>query len=48
MEEYVRFMLGPVASKAVRTLIRPVSTIKEKPKQKPGQCREGKWYILCT
>jgi hypothetical protein len=34
MAEYVGFTLGPVASKAVRTLTRPVATIGEKPERK--------------
>ena len=32
--EYVGVLLGPVASKAVRTLTRPVNTIGEKPERK--------------
>ena len=34
MAEYVGVLLGPVASKAVRTLTRPVNTIREKPGRK--------------
>ena len=34
MAEYVGFTLGPVASKAVRTLTRPVATIGKKPERK--------------
>ena len=34
MAEYVGFTLGPVASKAVRTLTRPVCTIGENPERK--------------
>ena len=34
LAEYAGFMLRPMASKVVRTLIRPVGIIKEKPKWK--------------
>ena len=34
MAEYVGVSLGPVASRAVRTLTRPVNVIGEKPERK--------------
>ena len=51
MTEYVGFLLGPVASKAARTLTRPVNTIREKPGRKyplvaPQSVEEGVTVVI--